>query len=69
MGKIKQETLELLIQELRRYKDDGVSDPWLLSDGTLVEPLDALQDLFDARETLGDIQGLVDMELNGNQEE
>jgi hypothetical protein len=46
--RINEETLALLITALEEYKDDGVYDPWVLSDGRHIQPLDALYDLRDA---------------------
>ena len=50
--KISDEQLELLICSLEEYKKQGVYDPWIVSDGTVIQPLDVLKDLRDARETI-----------------
>lgn len=42
---IASEDLDALIEGLQQYKDQGVVDPWLLSDGTIIEPLDVLIEL------------------------
>lgn len=39
------ELLDLLIQSLQEYADSGVYDPWFLSDGSTVQPLDVLKEL------------------------
>jgi len=41
--------LNVLIRSLQEYKAQGVSDPWVLSDGTKIEPLDALLELKELR--------------------
>lgn len=47
--KVSDEQLAVLIQGLQEYKDQGVVDPWILDDGTKIEPLDVLRELQDAR--------------------
>lgn len=47
--KVKTEDLEVLIEGLQEYKNKGVVDPWLLDDGTVIEPLDVLKELHDLR--------------------
>ena len=37
--------LDTLIDGLEAYAKSGVSDPWLLSDGTVIEPLHVLYEL------------------------
>ncbi len=46
---IAQENLDALIASLEEYKKSGVRDPWLMSDGTEIEPLDALRELRELR--------------------
>lgn len=41
--------LEILICGLSDYKKQGVIDPWLLDDGTTIEPLDVLVELQELR--------------------
>lgn len=41
--------LNALIEGLAEYKDHGVIDPWILSDGTTIEPLDILVELKELR--------------------
>ena len=48
--RISDENLTILIDGLQEYKDKGVVDPWVLSDGSIVEPLDVLKELREARE-------------------
>lgn len=47
--KITDKHLHILIEGLQAYKDDGVIDPWVLADGTLIEPLDVLRELSELR--------------------
>jgi hypothetical protein len=47
--KISDESLKILIEGLETYKANGTIDPWVLSDGTLIEPLDALKELQEWR--------------------
>jgi len=49
--KISNKHLDILIKGLQAYKDDGVIDPWVLGDGTKIEPLDALIELKELRLT------------------
>lgn len=42
MKKVSDENLQILIDGLQEYKDKGTIDPWILSDGTIIEPLDVL---------------------------
>lgn len=44
--------LDLLIAGLRQYARAGVRDPWLLSDGRVIEPLDVLCELRALRRAL-----------------
>ena len=41
--------LDILIEGLQEYKNQGVIDPWVLSDGTKIEPLDILIELKELR--------------------
>ena len=41
--------LEVLIVSLQAYKRTGVIDPWVYSDGHVVDPLDVLLELRDLR--------------------
>lgn len=43
------EKLDVLISGLQKFKARGVVDPWVLSDGTVVEPLDILIELKELR--------------------
>jgi len=47
---ISQENLDVLIAGLEECKAKGISDPWLLSDGTTIEPLDVLKELDELRQ-------------------
>lgn len=49
MKKISNEMLAILIEGLTEYKQKGVIDPWVLDDGTLVEPFDVLLELQELR--------------------
>lgn len=51
---IKPVILDVLIQSLQEYKDRGVTDPWVLSDGSTVEPLDVLIEYRNLRESKED---------------
>lgn len=50
--KVSDENLEILIEGLEEYKAKGVFDPWVLEDGTIIEPLDVLKELQDLREMI-----------------
>lgn len=50
MSKVSDRNLTLLILGLRAYKEAGVIDPWVLSDGTVIEPLDILVELRSFRQ-------------------
>ena len=50
MQKIKDKDLNDLIEGLTEYRDNGVVDPWVLSDGTIIQPLDVLIELKKLRE-------------------
>ena len=52
MGKVTDYNLDDLIYGLKGYKANGVVDPWLLSDGTIIEPLDVLIELRELRKKL-----------------
>lgn len=43
------EMLNTLIKGLEEYKEKGVIDPWLLEDGSIIEPLDVLKELRELR--------------------
>lgn len=49
MGKVSDENLAILIDGLAQYKQAGIVDPWVLDDGTMVEPLDILIELQELR--------------------
>lgn len=45
MKKVSNENLDILIEGLQQYKDEGTIDPWVLDNGTIIEPLDILKEL------------------------
>lgn len=45
MNNVSAKHLNLLIQCLQDYKKRGVTDPWVLDDGTEIEPLSVLTEL------------------------
>lgn len=47
------EQLDTLIAGLQEYADDGVIDPWVLDDGSVIQPLDALKELKTYRTKYG----------------
>jgi len=47
------ENLQILIDGLTLYKANGVVDPWVLKDGTIIEPLDVLLELKQLRKKAG----------------
>lgn len=47
--RVSDEKLDVLISGLQKFKARGVVDPWVLSDGTVVEPLDILIELKELR--------------------
>lgn len=49
MKKIDDKALDDLIYGLKGYKANGIVDPWVLSDGTIIEPLDVLIELRELR--------------------
>ncbi len=49
---INQNHLDALIAGLTEYKNEGVIDPWVLADGTHIEPLDVLHELDSSRKAL-----------------
>lgn len=49
MKRVSDEHLRILIESLTEYKLKGVVDPWVLSDGTIIEPLDVLIELQERR--------------------
>lgn len=50
--KVSDENLEILIEGLEEYKSQGVFDPWVLDDGSVIEPLHVLKELRDLREMI-----------------
>lgn len=51
VSRITDATLSDMIDSLQAYKDKGVVDPWYLSDGRIVEPLDILRELQEFRKS------------------
>lgn len=49
MKKVSDKNLAILIEGLQEYKKDGVIDPWVLGDGTIIEPLNILIELKELR--------------------
>ncbi len=49
MPRVTDEELNNLIVSLKICKDNGVVDPWLMSDGSIIEPLDILLELKELR--------------------
>lgn len=49
LNKISNKNLEILIAGLSQYRKDGVNDPWIISDGTMIQPLDVLIELRELR--------------------
>ena len=47
--KVSNENLDILVSGLQEYKVNGVTDPWVLDDGTIIEPLDVLIELKELR--------------------
>lgn len=47
--RVSDEKLGILIGGLQKFKARGVVDPWILSDGTVIEPLDILIELREYR--------------------
>ena len=43
--RISNEALTTLIDGLTEYRVKGIIDPWVLSDGTTIDPLDVLVEL------------------------
>ena len=43
--RISNDQLDTLIESLTVYQRQGVIDPWVLSDGSIIEPLDVLWEL------------------------
>jgi len=52
MRKISNKNLDELILGLKEYKVLGVKDPWIFSDGTVIEPLSVLLELKKLRTNL-----------------
>lgn len=52
MSKLTNENLSHLIKGLKEYKSKGLADPWILSDGTIIEPLDVCIELQKLRQNL-----------------
>lgn len=50
MKRVSNEQLGVLIEGLHSYRDAGVIDPWVLEDGTIIEPLAVLEELQELRE-------------------
>lgn len=46
---ITNENLDILIEGLQKYADKGVVDPWYLSNGDIIQPLEALKELKELR--------------------
>ena len=55
---ISDKDLDALIEGLTEYRDKGVRDPWVLSDGTIIEPLDVIKELKELRSNINDLSGL-----------
>ena len=53
MAKITDENLQIIIEGLEDYKDDGIIDPWVLDNGEIIEPLDVLLELKELRDKQG----------------
>jgi len=51
MIKISDENLDVLIEGLTVYKDNGIDDPWVLGDDRIIQPLDVLIELRELRQT------------------
>lgn len=49
MSHVSDQNLQILIDGLSSYKKQGVVDPWVLEDGTIIEPLDVLLELQELR--------------------
>lgn len=49
MKRITDENLDALIFSLAAYKEQGIVDPWILDDGTEIQPLDTLMELQEWR--------------------
>lgn len=63
MNKVSSRNLNTLIEGLQSFKDKGVIDPWILDDGTKIEPLDVLKELIFLREAI-DYIAIVAMKKN-----
>ena len=50
LQRVSNKKLHILLEGLQQHKDAGIKDPWVLSDGTKIEPLDVLKDLYDERQ-------------------
>ena len=49
MKKVSDANLKVLINGLQAYKDNGIVDPWIMSDGTIIDPLEILLELKELR--------------------
>lgn len=47
--RVSDEDLDILIESLQEFADKNVYDPWLLSDGRIIQPLDILKELKELR--------------------
>jgi hypothetical protein len=65
--RIPTEKVQQLIKGLEEYGRG--TDPWVLSDGSFIEPLDVLQDLVDAREIIDDLARGAEFERRAREED
>lgn len=49
MTKVSDENLDILIAGLTDYRLEGIVDPWVLSNGMVIDPLDVLTELKELR--------------------
>lgn len=54
--RVSDQNLDILITALDAYAHQGVYDPWYLSNGDVVQPLDVLKELRAAREQYPDLK-------------
>lgn len=52
MNTLTDENLSALIQGLEDYRNAGVYDPWILDNGTSIDPLEVLYELRSFRKAL-----------------
>lgn len=52
MAKVSHQDLDTLIEGLEDCKRRGIIDPWMLSDGTTIEPLEVLKELKELRKQI-----------------